>query len=74
MGAIAMIITLIIIANVGGIYFLIQDRKEAKKAKETMQLKVEQVMIFKIILLIVAVLAIVLVSGYAYGGFKTVYR
>ena len=41
MGAIAMFITLIIIANVGGIYFLIQNRKEAKRAKEAKQLKAD---------------------------------
>ena len=36
-GAIAMMIFIIIIANVGGIYFLIQDRKKANRAKEAMQ-------------------------------------
>jgi preprotein translocase subunit YajC len=30
-GIIAMFILVIVIANVGGIYFLIQDRREAKR-------------------------------------------
>ena len=34
MGAIAMFILVIVIANVGGIYFLIQDRKRAKLRDE----------------------------------------
>jgi len=37
MGAIAMLITLIVIANVGGIYFLVQDRKTAKQVKEQIE-------------------------------------
>ena len=41
MAAIGMMILLMVITVVGVVYFSIQDRKETKKAKETMQLKVE---------------------------------
>ena len=33
MGALIMFGLVIVIANVGGIYFLMQDKKEAQKAK-----------------------------------------
>ena len=36
MAAIGMMILLMVIAGVGVLYFTIQDRKEAKKAKEAM--------------------------------------
>jgi uncharacterized protein (UPF0333 family) len=34
MGAIAVLILIILIANVGGIYFLIQNRKESKRIEQ----------------------------------------
>jgi uncharacterized protein (UPF0333 family) len=38
-GAIAMFILVIVIANVGGIYFLIQDHREAKRIRAKREAK-----------------------------------